>query len=128
MENFFQKIQQITSQNITTDYDRQCAEKQLLTKHVENMFEWLTDHYQENIKQAAMRGDKQAVIGIYNKQTVYENIFIHKLLFPDNHLQNKINNYSITPLLDKLQEFFDPFHIQPKSIDSQFWGIYVFWD
>ena len=103
MENFFQEIKQITSQNTTTDYDRQCAEKQLLIKHVDSMFAWLTDHYQENIKQAAMRGDNQAVIGIYHKQTVYENIFIHKLMFVDTHLQDKINSYSITPLMDRLK-------------------------
>jgi hypothetical protein len=93
------------------------TESELLERHIVELFDIITDAFEDNVSAAADRGACVAIICIYHINSKHRGIIpIHDMLMPHEHLSNKLRDHNITPLLERLQIKFNPFKICCKSL------------
>jgi hypothetical protein len=105
MEQLFRRAVSISNANPNN-------QKEILSKHVNEIMELMCIDYGPNIMTAASNGSKRALIAIYQVDAKYRNVMpIHDMLFPSASLATKYKTFAIKNLLLCLEEKFSPFGI-----------------
>lgn len=128
MNELYQKIVQTTkSRKVTQDESLIISdetEKEMLERHINELFDMICYGFEENLTAAADRGSSWAIICIYRTESLHRGIIpIHDHLIVPEHLAQKLTEYSITSLIDRLKAKFDPFMINIKKLRDLITGV-----
>jgi hypothetical protein len=125
MSAFYENIVALTEET---------AEKSVLSKHTDALYDLLMDSYIENIKIAAGNGYSTAYLALFNNNTAYRgNALIVDLLFPSEKVIKKCAKHGIVPIFDRIKSTLQPFEVEYKvlneddDIKNQISGIIAHW-
>ena len=118
MNELYQKIVQTTKlrqQTVIETLD--VTEPELLERHINELFDMICYGYEENLSAAAERGSCCAIICLYQIDSKHRGIIpIHDHLVPPEGLGQKLREYDIPSLMDRLKAKFNPFALYVKQI------------
>jgi hypothetical protein len=93
------------------------TEQELLERHINELFDMICYGYEENLTATAERGSCCAIICLYQHDAKHRGIIpIHDHLVPPESLGQKLKEYDILSLMDRLKAKFDPFTLCVKQI------------
>lgn len=107
MQNLFEKAVAISNDVNSIN------EGTALENHINEIFELVLNYHEENILQAAQAGRKFAIIFLWHENARKRGIVnISKLFNPHGLLQEKMQEYELQALHDRIQEHFYPFEVK----------------
>ncbi len=118
MNELYQKLVQKTvqkRQDLVSIPDE--TEQNVLERHISEVFDMIVYKFEENLMEAAERGANVSILCLYKVDSKLRSIIpIHELLFMSERLMQKLKDYGISSLLDRLTEKFKPFTIAIKQL------------
>lgn len=93
--------------------------KLVLIRNTDDLYNILMDNWQKNIKLAASNGYSWAVLALFHVDAIYRGkIKIVDMLFPSNKFLQKCGKYNVIPIMDRIKQTADPFHIEYQIINE----------
>lgn len=105
MEELFQ-IARNTAEN------NKLSESEVLSNHINEIFDLIVEKHQQNILIAAGVGSFEAILCIFTNNAMYRGIVdINRLFYPTEKLYSKLHEYEILDLQKRLEKQFQPFRL-----------------
>jgi hypothetical protein len=93
------------------------TEQNMLTRHISEVFDMIIYGFEENLTEAAERGSNVALLCIYKVDSKLRGVIpMHDLLIMTERLSQKLKDYGIMSLIERLKEKFNPFTINVKQL------------
>lgn len=109
MDLFYEKIVGITENT---------AYRSVLIRHNDELYNMLTQGYEENIKIAAQSGYFKSIIALFNTNTIYRGkITILDMLFPTEKFMRKCRKYEVNPVLERVKINLHPFEVKYEVLN-----------
>ena len=110
MNSFYEKIVGITENT---------AYRSVLIKHNDELYNMLTNGYEENIKISAQNGYSKSIIALFNVNTIYRGkISILDMLFPTEKFVRKCRKYGVEPVLERIKVSLQPFEVKYEVLND----------
>jgi hypothetical protein len=108
--SFYDRIVSITETN---------AYKSVLIKHTDELYNRLTEGYQDNIKISAENGFSKSIIALFNVRAIYRGkVTVLSMLFPTEKFLRKCKKYNIDPVLERIKKNLQPFEVRYEIMNE----------